>query len=404
MKGAISMSKSRTGDCIFRTNKTVKKELDRLVKIEVRNSHYNVSRIDTGKKMVVNRWTKLLEHQTMVSSQALFEEILDINDMGGAEHDFGSEKEDLKLKSLIDVRLSKLQSLIDTGGLSPRGGLHRQGHGPNRNEPHNNAEETSEKQETGPEFVTEKKEIRTKYSGHEAETAYTEPTRHTVGLAKSKSLSSQPGVAQRPGQRFPALRREQTIGAGSQEEERIPPMPALVRDLTDWGNWRLNDKSWIRGYLDKEKTRHEDLIIRNALKNIEHEMSGANMIKRHQIRQKLQNDKNVRETELRKKDKERMKRESFTPQTIPVQNLSIPNSSTISEPQGTNNQKKTVGFAMPESELLENPEAKKTWSPKAKAVYTNKQLCNKKQGFKGGLPVIREKSRPLKGILVLDHE
>ena len=76
MKGAISMSKSRTGECIFRTNKTVRKELDRLVKIEVRNSNYNISRIDTSKKFVVGRWTRMLENHTSCASQTLFEEVL----------------------------------------------------------------------------------------------------------------------------------------------------------------------------------------------------------------------------------------------------------------------------------------------------------------------------------------
>lgn len=76
MKGAISMSKSRTGECIFRTNKAVKKDLERLVKIEVRNSNYNISRIDTNKKFVVDRWTRMLESHTTCSPQTLFEEVL----------------------------------------------------------------------------------------------------------------------------------------------------------------------------------------------------------------------------------------------------------------------------------------------------------------------------------------
>lgn len=82
LKGAISMSKSRTGDCIFRSNRTMQRELDRLVKIEVRNSNYTIARIDNSKKLVVGRWTRLLENQTSVSSQELFQEILDIDTPG----------------------------------------------------------------------------------------------------------------------------------------------------------------------------------------------------------------------------------------------------------------------------------------------------------------------------------
>lgn len=39
----------------------------------------------------------------------------------------------------------------------------------------------------------------------------------------------------------------------------------------------------LSDYINREKTKHEDLIIRNALTKIENEMSGANMIKRHQV-------------------------------------------------------------------------------------------------------------------------
>ena len=65
-------------------------------------------------------------------------------------------------------------------------------------------------------------------------------------------------------------------------------MPEFERDLTDWSEWRLKDKDWLLDYIKRQKTRHEDLIMRNALSKIESEMSGNNTIRRHQIRARLQ--------------------------------------------------------------------------------------------------------------------
>ena len=73
------------------------------------------------------------------------------------------------------------------------------------------------------------------------------------------------------------------------EDSRVDSeMPEFERDLTDWSEWRLKDKDWLLDYIKRQKTRHEDLIMRNALSKIESEMSGNNTIRRHQIRARLQ--------------------------------------------------------------------------------------------------------------------
>ena len=77
------------------------------------------------------------------------------------------------------------------------------------------------------------------------------------------------------------------------------------------------------GYITKEKTRQEDLLLRNALNNIEKEMSGANTIKRHQIRQKLQLEKEREATEKRRT--EALSRQDTAPElTVDIQNKELP--------------------------------------------------------------------------------
>ena len=71
------------------------------------------------------------------------------------------------------------------------------------------------------------------------------------------------------------------------DEDDKEERPELTRDLTDWGEWRLNDKDWLLDYIKRQKTRHEDLIMRNALTKIEAEMSGNNTIRRHQVLSRL---------------------------------------------------------------------------------------------------------------------
>ena len=72
------------------------------------------------------------------------------------------------------------------------------------------------------------------------------------------------------------------------DSRRDMEMPEFERDLTDWGEWRLKDKDWLLDYIKRQRTRHEDLIMKNALSKIEAEMSGNNTIRRHQVRARLQ--------------------------------------------------------------------------------------------------------------------
>ena len=88
------------------------------------------------------------------------------------------------------------------------------------------------------------------------------------------------------------FRRSQTT-AGKPETNEKEERPELSRDLTDWNEWRLNDKDWLLDYIKRQKTRHEDLIMRNALAKIETEMSGNNTIRRHQVRARLHRDESV---------------------------------------------------------------------------------------------------------------
>lgn len=64
-------------------------------------------------------------------------------------------------------------------------------------------------------------------------------SRHNAVLSKSLPANTLPkSVANISG-----IRREHTI-AHARTEERLP---VFDRDLTDWGNWQLKDKSWITG-------------------------------------------------------------------------------------------------------------------------------------------------------------
>ena len=76
---------------------------------------------------------------------------------------------------------------------------------------------------------------------------------------------------------------------GDREQE----MPEFERDLTDWSEWRLKNKDWLLDYIKRQKTRHEDLIMKNALSKIESEMSGSNTIRRHQVRARLQRGESI---------------------------------------------------------------------------------------------------------------
>ncbi|KAH3884229.1 uncharacterized protein LOC127836629 [Dreissena polymorpha] len=392
MKGAISMSKSRTGECIFRTNKTVKQDLDRLVKIEGRNSRYNISQIDTNKKFVVRRWSRILQNQMSCSSQTLFEEILEIKDPGHTDSPQSVRIEDGKLKSLIDLRLTKLAELSDAGGIQARARQIVGGHVSTQQKPE--ADDTKAKE---PEFVTEKKEIRTKYSMEDLSDTSTQ-SRHNAVLSKSLPASTHP----KPVVNISGIRREHTI-AHAQTEERLP---VLDRDLTDWGNWQLKDTSWITGYIQRERTKHEDLIIRNALKNIENEMSGANTIKRHQVRQKLKVDQHVREAELR--HQLRQSSESGSDNTTPLGLSKTPRDqmSTIANTAHMTSQdppcKKTVGFAMPEAEVLNSEQTQVAWSANANdlSAYRHRKsthmLMQSKRQSMPRLPAIKEGARSTK--------
>lgn len=75
-----------------------------------------------------------------------------------------SEKDDeYRLKSLIDLRLDKLQQESSTGGFTPRS-RRGQGHASEGQGHENQGEaETKEKTDGEVQFVTERKEIRNKY-------------------------------------------------------------------------------------------------------------------------------------------------------------------------------------------------------------------------------------------------
>ncbi|KAL4224028.1 hypothetical protein ACF0H5_017485 [Mactra antiquata] len=287
MKGAISMSRSKTGECIFRTNKTEKKNLERFIVCEGRNSNYNIAQIDSKKKQVLLRWSKVLEQQTMCSSETLFEELMEINqddsDLTKLLKPQTPEHEDGKLRNLINLRLSAIDKETNKGTYVPvlpaRLRLAHKVNGVG-----------TSADETEADFVTVDKQIRDKY--------------HT-DVPKGDEIKSEVLTTEIPVEdvhsktklvHLPVIRQEAKVSKSPEPSPRFIPME---RDHTDWGNWALKDKTWIKGYLHREKTRHEDLIIRNALNRIESDMSGANMIRRQQMRQKLQQERQQREAEVR---------------------------------------------------------------------------------------------------------
>ncbi|XP_045171305.2 uncharacterized protein LOC123533641 [Mercenaria mercenaria] len=300
MKGAISMSRSKTGECIFRTNKRERRNLERLIKIEGRNANYSISQIDSRRKTVISRWSKVLQDQTTCSSEALFEELMEIDDGLDNNHEItvrrdspvhhdSPEPRDIKLKTLIELRLAKLEDENNTSGFATVMASRRR-HMPNSYIQDETADDTSNVH-SEKEFVTERKEIRSKYmeeNGKEITNKEQGPTMLGTVLSKSQVVQ------------LPSVHR-QNIPAESKSAEVTTP--TLERDPTDWRNWSLNDKSRIKGYLQREKTRHEDLIIRNALNKIETDMSGANTIRRQQMRQKLQNERQQREAEIRRQER-----------------------------------------------------------------------------------------------------
>lgn len=249
MKGAISMSRSKTGECIFRTNKNEKKNLERLLKIEGRNANYTISQIDSHQKHVMSRWSKVLENQASCSSQALFEELLEIEDVedspkGDSNVNCDSpELTDYKLKTLVDLRLEKLESENNKSGFATVMASRRR---------HTNNYDTQMVESVGDanneppesEFVTERKQIRSKYAvgntgTQDSVTAEDQAVKtHGTILAKTKSLH------------LPAIRRDGPSATAKTTPEESKKS-ALERDLTDWGNWSLKDKSWIKGKLKK---------------------------------------------------------------------------------------------------------------------------------------------------------
>lgn len=305
MKGAISMSRSKTGECIFRTNKTEKKNLERLIKIEGRHSNYVLAQIDTNRKAVLNRWSKVLANQTSCSSQALFEELMEISGVTkrGGGHVTKPESQDSRdegLKTLIELRLQQIEDELKKGGITkdtiPRRRLKtfEEKIAEDTKSPiHSKA--STKKATPEKEFVTERKEIRSKLNLDESADEQsnqdnTIPKAPTAVLAKSKTVH------------LPVVRREMTVAQQTTKSADEIRHPLFERDLTDWGNWSLKDKSWIKGYIVREKTRQEDLIIRNALNKIEAELSGANQIKRQQFRQKLQHERMHRLAEMKRKE------------------------------------------------------------------------------------------------------
>jgi len=165
------------------------------------------------------------------------------------------------LGSLINLRLSKLQTLIDSGGVSPhelvvrRASLRRSSHAQLYHDDDGADAENeivTDKNEER-QFVTEKKDVRVKYgkkdSEIDGETTGSQPS-HAALLAKSRAF--QPGRVQMPeikgtGLVTAGLRRERTAPGGPHADRPRPDVPGLERDLTDWTNWSLKDKSWISG-------------------------------------------------------------------------------------------------------------------------------------------------------------
>lgn len=242
MKGAISMSRSKTGECIFRTNKSEKKNLERLIKIEGRNSDYNIAQIEAHRKQVLNRWSKVLANQVSCSSQALFEELMEISDVD--EHGGKAESRDLRderLKTLIEKRLVEIEKESKQSGITS-GTIPRRRH---KTFEERIAEDvkltthlTTKGENSDKEFVTERKEIRSKYNSKETaeeSSASKTPKAPAIVLEKSSTVH------------LPVIRREMTGGKQTIKPEEKVQHSMFERDLTDWGNWSLKDKSWIKG-------------------------------------------------------------------------------------------------------------------------------------------------------------
>lgn len=385
MKGAISMSKSKTGECIFRNNKTEKTNLVQTIKRHKKDNIYNVARIDTNKKLLVGRWTKILEKQSTVSAQSLFEELLDIHSPANESHTEGN-----KLKSYIRMRLDKMEESINGPKISFKRPPRRRAseflldqRPDGSTSPSNNPES----------FVSERKEIREKYGSDESPRAAAQSTgRQDVqmqGTVLSKSLPVKlPSIGESAG-----FRRLDGVGKGNKTEEEKPKIVVEERDLTDWKDWRLKDKNWILGYIHKEKTRQEDLIIRNALNKIEDEMSGANTIKRHQIKQKLQHEK---EAEKRREREMQRSMASKSPVSVVSQMTSLTNQS-----KGDNLVRSVTFQIPPEERSVAKKKRVKMIAPDSDEEdeetfdlpvihETVQHVPNRKPSFIGHLPVIVE--------------
>ena len=246
MKGAISMSKSKTGECIFRSNKVENVHLQRLVKGHKKNSLYEVARIDTNKKMVVNRWSKLLENQTNCSAETLFGEILDVEnpDLSSSVDRFlvspnptrlVSEK-DSRLRRLLDLRLSRYDSQPKIVIRKRR--RHEFSSRPTTAE---SQVEVTSNQNGEAKFVTEKPEIREKYpSDDDAKAVERKPNNDNDGSRRYPPVQL-PDISGHQGFKF-------RLPNSSHEEEAVPV--EQERDVCDWRNWSLKDKTWIKRMYD----------------------------------------------------------------------------------------------------------------------------------------------------------
>lgn len=278
MKGAISVSKSKTGECIFRHNKLEKRKLDRTIKKFKSDKNYVISRFDTKKKFVVSRWRTMLEKQTTCNSTRLLGELLCNKEESDLKPEVKDECDDESyFKKFLQLRLQRKEFGANGVGL-----LHLQKH----NKGDDDAANTAENEAQDEVYVTEKKDIRRKYSlGYRSDDlnvpkqeSFKAPDK-TVSARRQIRLPSLPHIS--------PIRRSQTVVPKADDGDKSQETPELERDLTNWCDWRLNDKDWLLDYIKRQKTRHEDLIMRNALAKIEAEMSGSNTIRRHQIRARL---------------------------------------------------------------------------------------------------------------------
>jgi len=229
MKGAISVSKSKTGEVIYRSNKLENDGLQRQLKRFEKAKIHTIDSYDSRKRTTLRRWALVFEKQkSMNESIREFEMILS--------------------KAIIDVDESVPTTL-------PKLPVSKLKEGENDDDKNKKGED---KNEEGTEEEEEKKR----------------KEEEAVSMMKRRGITRL---------------RLQPIGVGKNSQIKVvlppTPPPQIVEE-----KWPLENATWINNYIQHQKKRHETLITKNTLERIKTGLTKAPALFKFRLRANLSED------------------------------------------------------------------------------------------------------------------